>query len=299
MNNFTTLPINTSLVQKLISIQFPQWADLAITPVEQDGWDNRTFHLGSNMSIRLPSAAHYADKVQKEQYWLPRLAPHLPLHIPTPIAMGNPTQDYPFHWSIYRWIEGAIASRKNVSDMNQFAIDLAHFLSALQHIDTTNGPIAGEHNFYRGGLLKIYDAETQQAIEKINDKIDSALIQNIWQSALTHSWNNLPVWIHGDIAPSNLLVKNGRLTAVIDFGGLGIGDPACDYAIAWTFFDDESRNRFRTALAVDDDTWNRARGWALWKALITYAELPGTNSPEKEKAKCVINEIIAEYKKII
>jgi len=284
--------IDISLVQKIITTQFPQWTNLSIKPVEPGGWDNRTFRLGDHMLVRLPSAPEYADKVAKEQYWLPQLSPHLPLSIPTPLAIGKPDENYPFPWSVYQWIDGEPASSTHITDLNQFAIDLAQFLKALQRIDTTGGPIAGPHNFYRGGSLKIYDAETQEAIARLGNKIDASTVTKIWNTALASTWQHLPVWIHGDIAPNNLLVKNGRLCAVIDFGGLGIGDPACDYAIAWTFFNNESRHILRTALACDNATWERARGWALWKALITYAQLPGTNVVEKENAKYVIDAII-------
>lgn len=294
--NTGPIRINAFLVHKLISSQFPQWSHLPIAPVKQGGWDNRTFHLGEHMSVRLPSAAEYADKVEKEQYWLPKLAPHLPLQIPKPFAMGSPIKEYPFRWSIYQWIDGETASPENILDWDQFATKLAHFLIALQHIDTTGGPVAGAHNFYRGGSLQIYDAETKQAIMELGDKIDIESVIRIWNEAVSSIWDKPSVWVHGDIAPSNLLVKNGKLTAVIDFGGLGIGDPACDYAIAWTFFDTENRMIFRKTLAVDDETWSRGRGWALWKALITYAQLPGTNPAEKEKAKKIIDVIIADYK---
>jgi len=210
--------------------------------------------------------------------------------------MGNPSDNYPFHWSVYQWIDGETASHENIADLNQFATDLAHFLHALQCIDSFGGPVAGEHNFYRGGSLKIYDLEVQQAITKLSTEIDMQLITYIWNNALSSTWNKPPVWIHGDIAPTNLLVENGTLAAVIDFGGLAIGDPACDYAIAWTFFDTKSRMIFRKTLAIDNGTWNRARGWALWKALITHAQLPGTNSAEKRNAKKIIDVIVADYK---
>jgi aminoglycoside phosphotransferase (APT) family kinase protein len=296
MNNFITIHIDVFLVHQLINSQFPQWSHFSVTPVKHGGWDNRTFHLGEHMSVRLPSAAQYADKVKKEQYWLPKLAPYLPLQIPTPLAIGNPTKEYPFHWSIYKWIDGETASHENILDLNQFATELACFLVVLQRINSSGGPIAGTHNFYRGGLLKIYDAEVQQAITKLGDKIDFESVKQIWSDALASTWNKSSVWVHGDVAPTNLIVKNGKLMAVIDFGGLGVGDPACDYAIGWTFFDRESRIVFRNVLAVNDQTWNRARGWALWKALITYAELSGTNAAEKEKSKKVIDMLIADYK---
>ena len=288
--------INSTLAQQLIATQFPQLADLPIKPVEPGGWDNRTFRLGEHMNIRLPSAAQYASKIEKEYHWLPKLAPLLPLTIPTPLAVGRPTEEYPFPWSIYQWIDGETASINNIADSSQCAIDLATFLIALQHIDSTGGPIAGQHNFYRGGNLKIYNTETQLAIKKLKNQYDTNVVQKIWNKAINSQWNNPPVWIHGDISPANLLVKNGKLIAVIDFGGLGIGDPACDLAIAWTFFNKKDRNTFRTTLAVDNATWERARGWALWKALIIVAQLPGTNPLEIEKSQQIIDEIINDDK---
>lgn len=287
--------INVSLIRRLIITQFPQWVDLSITPVEFGGWDNRTFHLGDQMLVRLPSAEEYANKVEKEQHWLPKLAPLLPLQIPIPMAMGNPGKGYPWHWSIYKWIEGEIASHDRISDMDSFARTLAQFLTALHRIDTTGGPIAGPHNFYRGGLLQVYDAETRQAIKILENKVDTDLVTKIWDEALASTWTRPPVWVHGDIAVGNLLVRDGQLVAVIDFGGLGIGDPACDLAIAWTFFTRESRETFRAALQIDDATWARGRGWALWKALIVFAGLPGTNPLEKETSKKVLDEILVEY----
>jgi aminoglycoside phosphotransferase (APT) family kinase protein len=295
MSNDSKIHIDVLLVQHLVSTQFPQWAHLPIKPVEPGGWDNKTFHLGEHMSIRLPSAVQYASKVEKEHYWLPKLAPLLPLPIPTPLAIGKPTKEYPLPWSIYKWIDGQNASLNTITDLSQFAIDLGKFLVALQHIPSTEGPVAGPHNFYRGGSLKTYDAETQLAIKKLENQIDTNTVKKIWDIALSSEWHNPPVWIHGDIAPTNLLVKNGQLNAVIDFGGLGIGDPACDLAIAWTFFTKESRAVFRTTLDLDNATWERGRGWALWKALIIYAQLPGTNPLEIKKSKQIIDEILTDY----
>lgn len=288
--------IDVPLVQRLISMQFPQWADLPIKPVAVGGWDNRTFHLGDQMLVRMPSAEAYAMKVEKEQLWLPKLAPHLPLSIPTPLAMGEPGEGYPWRWSVYRWIEGETASIGSIADLCQFATSLAEFLKALQRIDVTGGPVAGPHNFYRGGLLSTYDAETRQAILTLGDKIDTELVTTLWNTALASTWTAPPVWVHGDISAGNLLVTEGKLSAVIDFGGLAIGDPACDLAMAWTFFKGESRKAFRAALPLDDETWARGRGWTLWKALIVYAGLPGTNPLERENSKRVLEEVLADYK---
>ncbi len=297
MPNTEKIHIDASLVHQLIATQFPQWADLPIKPVEFGGWDNRTFHLGEQMIVRLPSAAEYAQKVQKEQYWLLKLAPFLPLPIPVPLAMGKPAEGYPWHWSIYGWIDGETTSIGHITDLRQFAITLAEFLVALQAIDTTGGPVAGPHNFYRGGPLTIYDAETQQAIATLGNKIDSDVATAVWNEALATTWHGAPVWVHGDISTGNLLVQEGRLSAVIDFGGLAIGDPACYLAIAWTFFNGESRDAFRAALPLDNATWARGRGWALWKALIIAAET--IDGPAIEKKQCwrTIDEILADHKR--
>ncbi|MCE0721969.1 aminoglycoside phosphotransferase family protein [Legionella resiliens] len=290
-----TVPIDVSLVRKLIDSQFPRWSDLPIKPVAFSGWDNRTFHLGPEMTVRLPSAPSYALQVEKEQLWLPYLAPHLSLSIPTPLAKGEPVADYPWHWSIYRWIEGHTASIERIKDMELFASDLAQFLLELQKIDAEGGPAAGEHSFYRGGPLSTYDTEVNAAIKILGKYTDTGILSLIWSEALGELWQGAPVWIHGDIAVGNLLIKEGRLCAVIDFGQLAIGDPACDLAIAWTFFKEASRNVFRKVLELDTATWARARGWALWKALIVCAKLPGTNPLDIEKSWKVIKEIITDY----
>ena len=156
--------ITPSLVRRLVMAQFPRWASLPIEAVAFGGWDNRTFHLGRDMTVRLPRAARYAAQVPKEHYWLPKLAPSLPLPIPVPLAMGVPAFGYPWHWSIYRWLEGETATIERIADLRQFALALAEFLIALQRIDPTGGPLPGPHNFYRGGSLAVYDAETRQAI---------------------------------------------------------------------------------------------------------------------------------------
>lgn len=289
------LIIDSALVRKLIDSQFPQWKHLEIKPVAHGGWDNRTFHLGDTMLVRMPSGQEYAAKVEKEHTWLPILAPLLPLQIPIPLEMGKPGNGYPWNWSVYRWLPGEAASHAQVTNTNEFAKDLAQFLIALQKIDPTNGPVPGTTTD-RGGPLAIYDDETRQALAIVKDKIDSKAATEIWEAALATKWNKSPVWVHGDISLGNLLVKNGQLNAVIDFGGLAIGDPACDLAIAWTFFKCESREIFRTTLNLDEGTWVRGRGWALWKALIVAAGLCETNNIEGENCWRIIDEVIADHK---
>ena len=223
--------IDASLVARLIASQFPHWRDLPITPVPFDGWDNRTFRLGDDMSVRLPSAAGYAAQVAKEHRWLPFLAPYLPLPIPVPLAAGAPDTGYPWNWSVYQWIEGGVASNARIDDLNDFASSLGHFLVALQRIDPGGGPPAGPHSFFRGGPVETYDAETRRSIATLAGRMDAAGATKVWDTATVASWHGSPVWVHGDVASGNLLVADGRLSTVIDFGCSAVGDPACDLTI--------------------------------------------------------------------
>lgn len=264
--------IDAELVRRLIAEQFPDWSDLPITPVKIDGWDNRTYRLGEELTVRLPTADGYTAAVDKEDRWLPRLAPHLPVPIPEPVAMGEPGAGYPFHWSVRRWLDGETATHDNVGDHSDFAGQIAGFIRALQSVDANDGPAAGPHSFHRGADPAYYHDETIEALAKLRDHVDTAKAEATWNAALSNKWTGELTWFHGDIASGNLLVKDQKLAAVIDFGTSGVGDPACDLVIAWTFFDGDSRETFRAEVGQDEGTWARARGWALWKALIVWAE---------------------------
>lgn len=292
------MKIDETLAARLVAAQFPQWADLPVRPVTPAGWDNRSFRLGDDMVVRLPSAAAYSQQVEKEQRWLPRLAPQLPLPVPVPLAMGAPDKSYPWPWSVYRWLPGAPTVVAPIADLPRFAAALAEFLAALQSIDSADGPAPGPHCFHRGGPLTIYDGETRRAIAGLEGVIDTAAATALWESALAATWREAPIWFHGDIATGNLLVRDGALAAVIDFGLCGVGDPACDLAIAWTRFDGESREAFRARLGIDDACWARGRGWALWKALIVVAALPGANPGEIETSRRVLGEIFADHARV-
>jgi aminoglycoside phosphotransferase (APT) family kinase protein len=286
--------IDASLVRRLIAAQFPFWAHLPVRPVAPGGWDHVTFHLGDDMSVRLPRAAQYAAQVAKEHHWLPRLAPFLPLPVPVPLARGNPGEGYAWHWSVYRWLEGEVASIERIADAREFAASLAHFLTCLQRIDPSGGPAPGPHNFNRGGPLATYDAETRAAITALSGIIDAEAANAIWDAALAATWHGSPVWLHGDVAATNLLITAGRLSAVIDFGCSGVGDPACDLTIAWTLFAGASRDVFRAAMPLDGSTWARARGWALWKALITLVAPVGPYAADAPWARHVVDELLAD-----
>jgi aminoglycoside phosphotransferase (APT) family kinase protein len=287
--------IDATLVARLIRSQFPQWSDLPITAAEPNGWDNRTFRLGPDLLVRLPSGQSYAAQVHKEHRWLPVLAPQLPLPIPVPVAMGEPAEGYPWNWSVYRWLDGVPASTAAIADLTDLAKTLAHFLVRLQRIDATGGPAPGPHNFFRGGPLETYDAETRNAIDTVHDRIDAEIATDVWEAGLAATCQGSPVWVHGDVAAGNLLVRDGRLVAVIDFGSSGVGDPACDLTIAWTFLSGESREAFRAALPLDPAAWARGRGWALWKALITYAGNLETDTVAAVAARRVIEEVLDEH----
>jgi aminoglycoside phosphotransferase (APT) family kinase protein len=287
--------IDASLVARLVASQFPQWAGLPITPAEPNGWDNRTFRLGADMSVRLPGAEAYATQVRKEHRWLPMLAPRLPLPVPVPLAMGLPGEGYPWNWSVYRWLDGAPASTERIDDLTEFAVTLAGFLTDLQRIDPAGGPPAGRHNFFRGGPLATYDAETRDTIAAVHEHIPAEAATTVWEAALAATWHGAPVWVHGDVPAGNLLVSDGRLRAVIDFGSSGVGDPACDLTIAWTLLSGASRAAFRAGLPLDAATWVRGRGWALWKALTTSAGNLGTNQAEAATARRVIDGVLAEH----
>ena len=288
------MKIDSSLVRHLLADQFPQWASLPVRPVEIDGHDNRTFRLGEEMGVRMPSAARYAAHVSVEHQWLPVLGVGLPLPIPIPLEKGKPGPGYPWPWTVSTWIPGDNASIGSIADPEQFARDLAGFLTALQAIDATTASKPGEHNFFRGGALSVYDSEARECLDLLRDGVDTAAASSVWDSALESRWENEPVWIHGDVAEGNLLVQDGRLCAVIDFGQLAAGDPACDLTIAWTLFSGPSREAFRSNLDMDEATWARARGWGLWKAMLELRAHRGNNPPRAARAERVITDILAD-----
>jgi aminoglycoside phosphotransferase (APT) family kinase protein len=264
--------ITVDVVRRLIEEQFPQWADQPIAPVEHDGWDNTSFRLGDSLVVRLPSSDGYVPQIAKEHRWLPVLAAHLPLPIPSPVALGAPGVGFPRPWSVYRWLPGQHAAASRITDVERFAADLGDFLAALQQVEATDGPAAGDHSCWRGADLAVYDHDTRRAVDDLAERVDCDAVLSVWEQAMATSWAYAPVWVHGDVSASNLLTVDGHLSAVIDFGCSAVGDPACDLVAAWTMFDGDSRRAFRDHVALDDDTWARARGWALWKALLTYRE---------------------------
>ncbi|QFU92671.1 aminoglycoside phosphotransferase family protein [Amycolatopsis sp. YIM 10] len=281
--------IDAALVRRLVAAQFPEWRHLEVTPVEVDGWDNRTYRLGDTMSARLPTAEVYVAAVDKENEWLPRLAPELPVAVPAILGRGEPGEGYPFPWSIRGWLPGETAAPERIHDLPAFAVSVAEFIRALQRCDTTGGPLAGAHCFYRGTPPAHYDGETRRCLSILDGQVDTAAAARVWAAALEARYDGPPLWFHGDLAFGNLLVEHGKLTAVIDFGTAGVGDPACELVLAWTMLDDRSRAAFREAVGQDEGTWARARGWALWKALLTLSQ-DTTRADQRE----VIEKVLAD-----
>lgn len=288
---------DVSLVRRLLAAQFPQWADLPLEPVPSAGTDNAIYRLGDDMAVRLPRIYWATGQVDKEHRWLPRLAPFLPLAVPVPLAKGIPGEGYPWHWSVYRWLKGENATIAPISDPLRAAKQLAQFITALQRIDPTDGPLATDHNL-RGVPLAMRDTDTRRAISALQGMLDVDAVTQAWEAALhAPQWDRAPVWFHGDLLPGNLLIEGGRLSSVIDFGGLGVGDPACDLMIAWSLFSGENRDTFRAALEVDDATWARGRGHALSQALIFIPYYLDTNPVGVRSAWRAIDGVLSDHKR--
>lgn len=266
------LDIDVALVGRLIAGQFPEWVGLRLEPVRPAGTDNALYRLGSDLVVRLPRKSSSVAPLEKERRWLPKLAPLVPLAVPVPLAKGVPAEGYPWEWSVYRWLEGETATRESLDDPGRAARDLALFVGALQRVDPTDGPQPGEHNFFRGAPLAARDAATRTAIAALRGALDADAVTRAWEAALAApEWDRPPVWIHGDLDVRNLLLHEGRLSAVLDFGCLGVGDPACDVMVAWKVLPADTRDLFRAELSVDEATWARSRGWALYQSLTALA----------------------------
>jgi aminoglycoside phosphotransferase (APT) family kinase protein len=282
--------IDETLVRNLLAEQFPQWRDLPVRLVRNGGNDHRIFRLGEHLSVRLPAAPVFVPQVRKEQRWLPRLAPALPLPIPSVAGIGEPSDLFPAPWSVYGWMAGEPASVSGVSDWARFAADLAAFLVRLRAVDATDAPSPGLHSAFRGGPLEHWDDEVSVIIGRVHGR-ERDLAAGIWRDALAAPFTGAPVWFHGDVSLNNLLVQGGALGAVIDFGCSGAGDPACDTVFRWTSHHAAAREQYRRDYTVDEATWARGRGWALWKGLIMI-----TNKPpgQAEFARHVLDQLFAE-----
>jgi len=283
---------DAGLVRRLLAGQFPQWAGLPITAVAPDGTDHAIYRLGDHLAARLPRIAGATAQAAKEAKWLPRIAPHVPLALPVQVAMGHPAERYPFPWSVYQWLPGENANG-TLEDLEQAAADLAAFVLALRGV-----AVAGAHPRQpgaRGGPLAEADEQVRASVEQLGDRIDGEAALRSWEASLgAPPWHGEEVWVHGDLLPGNLLVMDGRLSAVIDFGGLNVGDPACDLQPAWNVFAGESRRRLRSELGVDDASWSRGRGWALSRAVSALAYYWDTNPGMIRQASDALAQVLTD-----
>jgi aminoglycoside phosphotransferase (APT) family kinase protein len=279
---------DVALVRRMLAAQFPEWSLLPVERVASSGTDNALYRLGDDMVVRLPRIHWAVGAVDKDIRWLPVVAPLLPVAIPVPLAKGTPAEGYPWEWGVYRWLEGdnpTVGSRA-------LARDIAQFVGALHRIDPAGGSPAG-----RGVPLTLRDEPTRAALAALHGEIDVDAATAAWNAALrVPAWSGPPVWVHGDLSPGNLLVRGGRLSGVIDFGGLGVGDPACDLIVAWNLLPADARSVFRAGLNVDEATWSRGRGWALSVALIQLPYYKETNPALAANARYVIREVLRAHR---
>ncbi len=287
--------IDESIVRDLVASQFPEWADLNLQLIPSSGTDNIIVRLGDDKAVRLPRHQRASGQVAIEYAWLPSIAPLVPLAVPAPLAVGVPDRTFPWPWSIGRWLEGNPATADQIAEPRQMAMALGQFVAAMQRIDLPGGPSPSMGNSFRGVSLRHRDRQTRHALAELHGTIDTGAASEAWEEALrAPAWDRPGVWLHGDLQIGNLLARAGRLEAVIDFGCLCVGDPACDVMAAWTCLTGETREWFRAQLTVDDATWARGRGWALSMGLIALPYYRTTNPAFADTARTMVVEVLAD-----
>jgi aminoglycoside phosphotransferase (APT) family kinase protein len=287
------IDVSVSLVAHLVAAQFPQFVDLPIRPVTPTGTVNAMFRLGEELVVRLPRVPWGKDDVVAELAWLPLLAPCLPVAVPVPVAQGLPTAEYPWTWSISRWLDGENPRAGQLTSAGLLAADLATFICAFRAIDLPGGPRA-----YRGGALAAQDTQTRVAIDQLDAIVDTGAVCEVWDAALRlPAWDRRDVWAHADLMPGNLLVTNGRLPGVLDFPTAGMGDPAIDLIVAWNLLPVSVRPAFRAAVQVDDAIWARGRAKALSIAAVALPYYLNTNPIMANNARFTIDEVLADYRR--
>lgn len=288
-------PIDAALVARLIAEQFPMLAGLEITPVIPGGWDNRTFRLGQDMAVRLPSASCYAPQIEREAVVYEQLGDHLPVAIPQRVATGAPGCGYPHRWAINRWIDGTPAGGVGPLNLTEFAAQCGRFLTALQARPVCSELAPGPDNFHRGGPLEVYAAEVDLAMARVEESGLKTRLGQAWELARSSPYKGTPRWLHGDFFPWNLLVnESGLLCGVIDWGLAATGDPACDLALGWTCLESTSRKSLYAAMALDRAMWNRARGWSLWKAVTLATGVNNGTTADIAQSRAVLQRIASD-----
>lgn len=291
----TAPTIDVETVRHLLTAVQPDLARAALRPVPTAGTDNALFRVGPDLVARLPRVPWAAAQPAREHRWLPQLAPKLPLPIPEPVVLCPPAHDYPFQWSLHRWLPGESVLQAPLANPLREARRLGAFLRTLRGLDADGGPVAGEANNGRGTRLATRDKAVRSAVAELEREIDVAAALAAWEAdAATPGWPDPPVWVHGDVHAGNLLAADGALSAVIDFGTLGVGDPAVDLLPAWNLFDGAAREAFRDAIALDDSSWARGRAWALSVALIALPYYLDSNPMVVAQSRRVIAAVLAD-----
>ncbi len=284
------LDIDVSLVGRLIAGQFPRWAGLPLRRLESSGTENAMFRLGADKVVRLPRHPRAVEAIAHELRWLPRLGPALPVGAPEALGRGEPGDGFPWPWSVYGWLDGRNPVPGALEEPALLAEDLAAYVTALRRVDASDGPPG-----YRGVPLASRDSFMREALAQLAGRIDTAVVTKVWEEALSApEHTGPPVWAHGDLMAGNLLLTGGRLSAVIDYGTVGVGDPAVDLIGAWCLLPAAARGVFRESVGAGEAEWARARGWALSIAVIALPYYWDTNPPVAANSRYVIAEIAAE-----
>jgi aminoglycoside phosphotransferase (APT) family kinase protein len=286
---------DAALAKALVAAQFPQWSGLPVTWVDAVSTDNDIYRRGEEFAVRLPRRAGAAATIDKEHAWLARLAPGLPLPIPAPVAKGEPACGYPYAWGVVRWLGGApLQAAMAKADVGQ-ARDLARFVTALHGLDASGGPAPGPHNHWRGAPLRAFDPEMRRRFGWLSDLNDIGAIVSAWELGLAaERWRGSPVWIHGDLKDANLLVRDGALCGVLDWGLAGVGDPAADIAVAWTLFEGDVRTVFKDAVAVDEATWRGGPPWALIEGVLGLSYYRGSTDTLAHAGRRVTDAVLSD-----
>ena len=286
--------VDADLVRRLLIAQLPELAHLPLRRIEAWGTDHAIFRLGDALSVRVPKIGWAAKQGEKEARWLGRLAPHLPVEVPVPVAVGDPADGYPFRWYVSPWLEGGNPAPDGSVDLCRLARDLAAFVVALQRVDPTGGPLPRPG--HRGGPLALADPSTRRRADELRGDADVDALLAVWDAGRdAPAWDGRPVWVHGDLSDGNLLVRDGRLSGAIDWGGLAVGDPAVELMVAWHLFDDESRAVYRDALGfVDEAMWARGRAWAVSAALQALPYYRDTNPDIVARSWRTVDAVLAD-----
>jgi aminoglycoside phosphotransferase (APT) family kinase protein len=284
--------VPADVVAALVAEQFPRWRDLPVRPLASTGTVNALFRLGDDIVLRFPlrpGGDRERAALRAEQDHARRLAPHLPLAVPQPLALGESGDGYPGPWSAYRWIPGEPATADRLGDPDVFARDLAGFVAALHRIGTGGRRWDGRS---RGGPLPGQDDNVRRALAASTHLVDTDRLTRVWARCRDTPPAGRDVWLHADLMPGNLLLRDGRLAAVIDLGAVAVGDPAVDLMPAWNLLPDRARDTYRRTLGVDDATWERGRGWAVVQAIVALPYYVHTNPAMAGTARHTLEAVL-------